>query len=113
MNIRAAGLVAALALAILPLGAQAQQSTFNTGPARVEYTQQVATSFYVPMRDGTRIAISLHRPSVNGVPVETPLPVIWHHALPHGASPNHTDRPRLAQYITMYPPDWVAHPDWR
>ncbi len=81
MNIRAAGLVAALALSILPLGAQAQQSTFNTGPARVEYTQQVATSFYVPMRDGTRIAISLHRPSVNGVPVETPLPVIWHHAL--------------------------------
>ena len=39
--------------------------------------------------------------------------VIWHHALPHGASPNRATRPRLAHYVTMYPPDWAAHPDWR
>ena len=87
MSRRIAGLAAAMLLCSLPLSAQAQAlvdpqtSSFNTAPARVEYTEQVATSFYVPMRDGTRIAISLHRPSVNGVPVETPLPVIWHHAL--------------------------------
>ncbi len=29
--------------------------------------------------------------------------VIWHMALLHGNGPNHTDRPRLAQYITMSP----------
>ena len=80
MPIRMFGLFVLLALSILPMNAQAQ-STFNSGPARVEYTEQVATSFYLPMRDGTRIAISLHRPSVNGVAVATPLPVIWHHAL--------------------------------
>lgn len=27
--------------------------------------------------------------------------IIWHRALPHGNSRNHTDRPRLCQYITM------------
>ncbi len=27
--------------------------------------------------------------------------VIWHHALPHGASPNRASRPRIVQYITL------------
>jgi len=29
--------------------------------------------------------------------------VIWHHALPHGSSPNRGMRPRIVQYINMYP----------
>jgi hypothetical protein len=29
--------------------------------------------------------------------------LIWHSLLPHGNSRNHTNRPRLAQYITMFP----------
>jgi len=29
--------------------------------------------------------------------------IIWHSALPHGSSPNSSDRPRMAQYITMSP----------
>jgi ectoine hydroxylase-related dioxygenase (phytanoyl-CoA dioxygenase family) len=29
--------------------------------------------------------------------------VIWHDALPHGASPNHGRMPRIVQYIRMYP----------
>jgi hypothetical protein len=29
--------------------------------------------------------------------------VIWHHALPHGSSPNRGTRPRLVQYIKLYP----------
>lgn len=29
--------------------------------------------------------------------------IIWHSALPHGNSPNDSDQPCLAQYITMYP----------
>ncbi len=29
--------------------------------------------------------------------------VIWHHALPHGASPNKAAFPRMVQYINMYP----------
>ncbi|GAA0312884.1 hypothetical protein GCM10009087_23800 [Sphingomonas oligophenolica] len=39
--------------------------------------------------------------------------VIWRHDLPHGASPNRTDRPRMAQYINMYPADLTSHPVWR
>lgn len=29
--------------------------------------------------------------------------IIWHHALPHGSSPNTADRPRIVQYITYDP----------
>jgi hypothetical protein len=36
--------------------------------------------------------------------------IIWHSALPHGASPNTADRPRLAQYVTQYPASLRAAP---
>jgi len=39
--------------------------------------------------------------------------VIWRHELPHGASPNTADRPRLAQYVNMYSPEIEANPIWR
>ncbi len=29
--------------------------------------------------------------------------IIWHHALPHGASANKADLPRMVQYINCYP----------
>ena len=29
--------------------------------------------------------------------------IIWHHALPHGSSPNKAKRPRIVQYINYYP----------
>jgi hypothetical protein len=29
--------------------------------------------------------------------------IIWHHALPHGSRPNRGARPRIVQYINMYP----------
>ncbi|MCR2832808.1 phytanoyl-CoA dioxygenase family protein [Parerythrobacter lacustris] len=39
--------------------------------------------------------------------------VIWHQALPHGASPNRSDKPRLAQYVNLYSPDMVIRSRWR
>lgn len=39
--------------------------------------------------------------------------VIWRQDLPHGASPNHADMPRLVQYLTMYPPDLEVREEWR
>jgi len=39
--------------------------------------------------------------------------VIWHQALPHGASPNRGTLPRLVQYINMFPAELTIHPDWR
>jgi hypothetical protein len=47
-------------------------------------------------------------PDLTGMEVQT-IPgqagdlVIWHSLLPHGNSRNRSDKPRLAQYITMFP----------
>lgn len=38
--------------------------------------------------------------------------VIWHHALPHGASPNRGTRPRLVQYINMFAADYDERDEW-
>lgn len=38
--------------------------------------------------------------------------VIWHQALPHGASPNRGKRPRMVQYINMYPTRYDEHEEW-
>ncbi|MBX9635812.1 MAG: phytanoyl-CoA dioxygenase family protein [Magnetospirillum sp.] len=39
--------------------------------------------------------------------------VLWHHALPHGPTPNTTDQPRLVQYLKMFPADFGYQPVWR
>ncbi|WP_237479453.1 phytanoyl-CoA dioxygenase family protein [Lichenibacterium dinghuense] len=38
--------------------------------------------------------------------------VIWRHELPHGASPNRSGRPRLAQYVNYHDADVVPHETW-
>ncbi len=38
--------------------------------------------------------------------------VIWHHALPHGATPNHGAFPRIVQYFNMMPPGVVDERPW-
>lgn len=48
----------------------------------------------------------------------TPIPgqagdlILWHHALAHGPTPNHADRPRLVHYLTMFPSDFPWTPAW-
>ena len=39
--------------------------------------------------------------------------VIWRNALPHGASPNRSARPRMAQYVNMYSPALKRQKVWR
>jgi len=39
--------------------------------------------------------------------------VIWHHALPHGSSPNRARRPRIVQYVTLRPGLGIDEPRWR
>jgi hypothetical protein len=39
--------------------------------------------------------------------------VIWHHALPHGSSPNRAAQPRFVQYIIGRPSYWDYNPVWR
>ncbi|HQT25928.1 MAG TPA: phytanoyl-CoA dioxygenase family protein [Burkholderiales bacterium] len=38
--------------------------------------------------------------------------IIWHAGLPHGASPNRGLRPRIVQYISMYPPGMADGRPW-
>jgi putative CocE/NonD family hydrolase len=40
------------------------------------YPDSIRTSQYVTVRDGTRLAIDIHRPATQGKPVDTPLPVL-------------------------------------
>jgi ectoine hydroxylase-related dioxygenase (phytanoyl-CoA dioxygenase family) len=39
--------------------------------------------------------------------------IIWHHALPHGSSPNRAKAPRVVQYIRMMPSQWDFNPTWK
>lgn len=39
--------------------------------------------------------------------------VIWHHALPHGSSPNRAARPRFVQYMVGRPSTWEYNRTWR
>lgn len=39
--------------------------------------------------------------------------ILWHQALPHGASPNRGVMPRVAQYITLRPTRWPSTPEWK
>jgi putative CocE/NonD family hydrolase len=45
----------------------------------------VRSSFYVTVRDGTKLAVDIVRPAKNGKPVEDSLPVIWTHHRYHRA----------------------------
>lgn len=43
----------------------------------VQFDGYAQTSQYITMRDGTRIAVDILRPTLNGKAVEAPLPVLW------------------------------------
>ncbi|MCI1189311.1 phytanoyl-CoA dioxygenase family protein [Hymenobacter sp. DH14] len=38
--------------------------------------------------------------------------IIWHHALPHGSSPNRGTYPRIVQYLNMYPVEFRENMAW-
>jgi hypothetical protein len=38
--------------------------------------------------------------------------IIWHQALPHGASPNRGVKPRMVQYVAMYPAKIEEQDEW-
>lgn len=88
-------LIAALALVLMPLTAAAQAPAEKVsrpgeyrGYAPALYNETVRTSVYLKVRDGTRLAMDLYRPAVNGKPVDTPYPVIWEHSLSRRSPPD-------------------------
>ena len=51
------------------------------GYSAQSFPDPVRTSFYLPMRDGVRLAVDLYRPGAGGKPAEGRFPVVWHHTL--------------------------------
>jgi uncharacterized protein len=87
----AAAAVVSLVAALVAVKAQELVSGpgVYSGYSPVLYDQWVRSSQYVPMRDGTRIAVDVYRPAVDGIAVNTPYPVIWEHQLARATrSPN-------------------------
>jgi putative CocE/NonD family hydrolase len=82
---------ASLALAALFLSACAAPPPASEAPGRISKPNQYSgysdriydgverTSFYVPVRDGTRLAVDLLRPTRGGVAASEKLPVVWMH----------------------------------
>ncbi len=60
------------------------------GYASRKYDGHQRTSFYVPARDGTKLAVDLFRPTTNGVLAAEKLPVVWMHT-PYNRRPNGND----------------------
>ena len=47
-------------------------------PAHAQGADEVAReSLYVPVRDGTRLAVNVYRPKMDGAPVAERLPVVF------------------------------------
>jgi hypothetical protein len=47
------------------------------------------------------------------VPARAGDMIIWHQALPHGASPNRASRPRIVQYLSFHPTTMEQNPVWK
>jgi uncharacterized protein len=73
-------IMAAIAL-LLPACAHAQERVSKPGAysgySHMLYAEVVHNSQYLTMRDGTKLAATIYRPSVSGKAVATPYPVIW------------------------------------
>lgn len=111
--------LAALALSLLAAGAAAQTvpvaapgaapaltpapapSSFGHYQPPRQFTGQVTQSFYVPMRDGTRLAVLVARPAIGGKPADGRFPVIWHHSLSATQQPGDGVGPRAGGFVTM------------
>ncbi|MDP3489791.1 MAG: CocE/NonD family hydrolase [Phenylobacterium sp.] len=63
----------------LAQAAKVSQPGRYQGYAEPTYDGVERSAFYVPMRDGTRLAVDLFRPARDGVVAAEQLPVIWMH----------------------------------
>ena len=71
---------------VIASGAHAQTAAppgtaFGHYEPAVQFDGGLTTSFYLPMRDGVRLAVSVTRPASGGKAVEGRFPVIWQHTL--------------------------------
>jgi putative CocE/NonD family hydrolase len=75
----AAAILAAAAATAQPIAPAAAH--FGAYQPQRAFTGQTKSTFYVRMRDGVRLAVTVARPARGGKAVEARFPVIWHHSL--------------------------------
>ncbi len=82
-------------------GAVAAAGFGHYQPAK-QFTEQVTSTFYLPMRDGVRLAMRVTRPARGGRLVDGRFPVIWHHTLGiERADPAGSTSPFAGGYSTL------------
>ena len=67
------------------------------------YTEVQRSSSYLRSRDGTRLAMDVYRPAINGKAVDTPYPVLWQHTATRRSAPDQ------AQSVVRQMPTLVKH----
>ncbi|MCL1052124.1 phytanoyl-CoA dioxygenase family protein [Shewanella abyssi] len=81
---------------------KAEQGAFCCVPGYHNKLNEVASSRLLSAADGDD---PYHFPNLHGTAIAAKAGdlIIWHHALPHGGSPNKANTPRIVQYINIYP----------
>ena len=69
--------VKARAVQLLTVGAMLLSAVQSHAADTPLYHDVASASLYVPVRDGTRLAVSIYRPAQNGAAVATPYPVVF------------------------------------
>jgi hypothetical protein len=102
-----------------PIALETQAILYLTDTAADQGALQVVPGFHHRLAEGwierlngadPRI-VDLSSEAVT-VPAGSGDLVIWRHEIPHGASANRSDRPRLAQYVNHYPMHWPDQRPW-
>lgn len=74
----AAACTSAPQMAVMPDGRVSRPNEY-VGWSEAIYDGHARSSFYVEVRDGTRLAVDLYRPTKGGVVASEKLPVVWMH----------------------------------
>jgi hypothetical protein len=102
-----------------PIAFETQAILYLTDTAADQGALQVVPGFHHRLADGWIEGLNGADPRIVDlsseavtVPAGAGDLVIWRHEIPHGASANHSDRPRLAHYVNHYPMHWPDQRPW-
>ncbi|WP_066593306.1 phytanoyl-CoA dioxygenase family protein [Sphingomonas pruni] len=102
-----------------PIAFETQAILYLTDTAADQGALQVVPGFHHRLADGWIASLNGADPRTVDLSAEAvTVPagagdlVIWRHEIPHGASANRSDRPRLAQYVNHYPMHWPDQRRW-
>jgi hypothetical protein len=102
-----------------PIALETQAILYLTDTAADQGALQVVPGFHHRLADGWIASLSGADPrtvDLSSEAVTVPAGagdlVIWRHEIPHGASANRSDQPRLAHYVNHYPMHWPDERPW-